>query len=416
MLENTADIRRSNLVDVIRAIHGSARTTRKAIATEKDLSFATVANIVTSLIRAGLVRESGLRRQGTGRPTAELALNPELGFLLGVDIAETYVHVETFDAALLTIGSTTVALDPQQNGAASVATKIKQVIAQEVNRTGIPAERILGVGVSAPGLVDPIGGASVFAPNWAWHNVPLLELLKDAVDAPLTLDNPLKALVVAEQWSGFGRGVDDFAVLSIGTGVGAGLSIGGRLHRGRTNSAGEWGHSVLVADGRGCRCGSNGCVEAYIGAPGILETLRELDPTSPLLRGDDQTASMTALAVAIAAGDPTAQEVLARTGHFLGITIANIVNILNPELVIISGWVVDTLGQALLEAARPAAKRHALAVPMGATRIERQEIGRNGVSLGAGTLALEHYLDSLSDVPPSGRTSTKTHPELADRR
>ena len=405
MLKSAAEIRRANTFDVIRAIHALPSLTRKDIAADIDLSFATISSIVSNLIAHDVVHETGTKRQATGRPTAQLALNGEHGLLLGVDIAETYVHVETFDSSLTSLSSTELPLDPHQNGAKSVTRQVREAIEQELARGESSSRRILGVGVSAPGQVDSVGGTSVFAPNWDWHNVPLLSLLRNVVDAPLTLDNPLKAMATAELWSGSGRNFDDFAVLNIGTGVGAGIAIGGQVFRGRTNSAGEWGHTVLVAGGRACRCGSTGCVEAYIGAPGIMQTLREIDPASPLRHGSDQTATIKSIRSGLEQGDETAAQVLERTAYFLGIAMSNLVNMLNPELVVLSGWVVKTLGEDLLTAARPHISAHILATPAMAVKFEIQQIGGNAVSLGAATGALENYLDSINDVTVSDRSS-----------
>ena len=123
MRDSAADIRRTNTFDVIRTIHALPEATRKVIATENNLSVATVSSIIADLIGSDLVREIGIRRQTTGRPTAQLALNPDHGILLGVDIAETYVHVDTFDSSLQLLSSTELPLDPHQNGARSVASR-----------------------------------------------------------------------------------------------------------------------------------------------------------------------------------------------------------------------------------------------------------------------------------------------------
>lgn len=413
MPASAAEIRRLNTCDVIRAIHALPSPTRKRIAAGSNLSFATISSIVASLIANDLVHEVAIRRQATGRPTAELALNDKHGVLLGVDIAETYVHVETFDSSLTSLSSTELVLDAHKNDARSVTQRVRDAIEQELGRYEGSGRRILGVGVSAPGQVDSVGGTSVFAPNWDWHNVPLLSMLRNAVDAPLTLDNPLKAMAIAELWSGSGRNVDNFVVLNIGTGVGAGIAMNRQVFRGRTNSAGEWGHTVLVADGRACRCGSRGCVEAYVGAPGIMQSLREIDPSSQLLHDGDQTSTLRALRRALDDGDAIAAQVLERTAHALGIAISNIVNMLNPELVVLGGWVVAVLGEVLLDAARPHITTHALATPLMATKFEIQQIAGNAVSLGAATSALEGYLDSLNDVTASAVRSAASRLEVA---
>lgn len=208
-----------------------------------------------------------------------------------------------------------------------------------------------------------------YAPNWDWHDVPLLELLAEHIAYPLYLDNPLRACAVAELWFGAARGRGDAVVVNLGTGVGAGLVLGGGVHRGVSNSAGEWGHTTLVLDGRLCHCGNHGCVETYVGAPGIMLNLRELSPRSPLLHPEDQTATIDALARGVAAQDPVALKVVRDTARYLGAGISDLVNLLNPEVVVLSSWVAATLGEPLLKEVREAVARHALKRPFAATEI-----------------------------------------------
>ncbi|CAM5432005.1 N-acetylmannosamine kinase [Streptomyces alboniger] len=246
-----------------------------------------------------------------------------------------------------------------------VVAAVGSVVAQ----AGIEGARVLGVGVSVPGQVDRATGISEYAPNWDWHDVPLLDLLTEYIAYPLYLDNPLRACAVAELWFGAARGRGNAVVVNLGTGVGAGLVLGGGLHRGVSNSAGEWGHTTIVLDGRPCRCGNHGCVETYVGAPGIMLNLRERRPDSALLHPEDQTATVAALARGMVEHDPVAIEVVRDTARYLGAGIADLVNVFNPEVVVLSSWVAAALGEPLLAEVREAVARHALPRPMAATEI-----------------------------------------------
>jgi predicted NBD/HSP70 family sugar kinase len=321
-----------------------------------------------------------------------VSVRPAGGVLVGVDVAETYVHVELFDAALTVLATVEEELHPAENRPEQVVGHIVSGVRAVVERT----DRVLGVGVSVPGQVDRGGGVSVFAPNWDWHDVPLRSVLAQRLNLPLYLDNPLRAAVVAELWFGAGRGRDDVVVLNLGTGVGAGLAFHGSLYRGATNSAGEWGHTTLVIDGRQCHCGSRGCVETYVGAPGIMQHLRELDPCSPMLSADDQTATIDALARGYEAGDPVAAKVIGETARYLGIAIAGMVNLANPEVIVLSSWVAARLGSPLLAEVREVVERHALRRPLTATEITLCGLAGNPVSLGAATFALEGFLTAIT--------------------
>ncbi|MEU9835101.1 ROK family protein [Streptosporangium sp. NPDC048047] len=401
----TSDIRKANRLDVLRRIYAAGSISRQEIAGACELSFATIANVVNDLLTAGVVVEDRFRESGGGRPRAILTPNAQRGLLVGVDVAETYVHVELFDLALRRLHATEHPITPEINQPEDLAGHIAAAIEALLSECGAERADVRGVGVSVPGQVAPRHGVSVFAPGWNWHDVPLLAILQDRIGLPLYLDNPLMASTVAELWFGAGREADNLVCVTIGTGVGAGVAIHGSLYRGTTNSAGEWGHSVLMFDGRTCRCGSSGCVEAYVGAPGIMATLAESDPSHALLRGGDQTAFITGLA---SADDPRAVAAMSRTARLLGAALANLVNVLNPEAVVLSSWVARRLGPRLLPEVAEAMAAHALDRPATAARLLLSDIPGNPVSLGAATFALEGFLDeavSSAGATISGRSS-----------
>ncbi|MDG4831332.1 ROK family protein [Solwaraspora sp. WMMD1047] len=409
MKRTSRDIRVANRFEVLRQIIGAAIVSRQEVASQSGLSLATVSNLVGELLELGLLVEVGFQDSGGGRPRGLVSVNPAGGVLVGVDVAETYVHVEAFDTGLAVLATAEEHLHQTENRPEQVVGHIVSGIRSVIAAAGVAADRVLGVGISVPGQVDREGGVSIFAPNWDWHDVPLRSLLA-SVDLPLYLDNPLRASVVAELWFGAGRGRDDVAVLTLGTGVGAGLAFGGVLYRGATNSAGEWGHTTLVLDGRPCHCGARGCVETYVGAPGIMQHLRERDRASPMLRPDDQTATIDALAEGIAAGDPVALDVLAETARYLGVAVADLVNLVNPEVIVLSSWVAARLGPALLPVVRDEVARHALRRPLAATEITLGRVAGNPVSLGAATFALEGVLAGIGMPTRPGRHARPAAP------
>jgi predicted NBD/HSP70 family sugar kinase len=389
------DIRLANRFAVMRHIVASSPVSRKEVANTTGLSIATVSDLVGELLELGLLAEVGREDSGGGRPRGLVAVKPDGGAVIGVDVAETYVHVELFNPTLNLLARAEEELHPYENHPEQVVSHIVSGVRAVMVEAGVAPERVLGTGVSVPGQVDPEGGVSVFAPNFDWHDVPLHRLIAAELSVPVYLDNPLRASAVAELWFGAARGRDDVAVITLGTGVGAGLAVGGSLYRGATNSAGEWGHTNLVLDGRQCHCGSQGCLETYVGAPGIMQNLREVAPESPLLHPDDQTATIEALARALAAGDPTAETVIRTTGRYLGVGVADLINLYNPQVIVFSSWVANLLGPYLLPEVRAAAGRYALPRPFAAAEITLCSIDHNPVSLGAATFALERFLATV---------------------
>ena len=393
MAKRTArDIRRNHRQEVLRQVIAASPISRRQLAQATGLSVATIANLVGELQERGMLAEVGFEDSAGGRPRGLLAVKADGGALIGVDVAETYVHAELFDLGLTVKARHDRRLAPGETRPQDIAQYIAASVRAVLREARIASSRVLGVGVSVPGQVEREGGRSVFAPNWGWRDVPLRDLLLEQLDFPLYLDNPLKAYAIAELWFGAARGCDDAAVLVLGTGVGAGIAVGGTVYRGVTNGAGEWGHTTLVLDGRPCHCGARGCVEAYVGAPGIIQTMREIEPDSPLIL-EDQTTSIEALARGLAVGDPVARETLRRTAHYLGAAVATLVNLLNPQVVVLGSWVAASLGLPLLEAVRESVQEHALAHLLADTEIVPSPIASNPVSLGAATLALEGALD-----------------------
>lgn len=389
------DIRIANRYEVLRQIIAESPTSRQRVAAVTGLSVATVATLVSELLELRMITEVGFEDSAGGRPRGLVAVNTSGGALIGVDIAETYVRAELFGLGLNVLARAVEDIRPGESRPEQVVSHVAAAVGSVMAQAGIEGARVLGVGVSVPGQVDRATGIAEYAPNWDWHDVPLLDLLSEYIAYPLYLDNPLRASAVAEMWFGAARGNGEAVVVNLGTGVGAGLVLGGGLYRGVSNSAGEWGHTTLVLDGRPCHCGNHGCVETYVGAPGIMLNLRELSPQSPLLHLEDQTATIDALARGVAANDPVAVKVVRDTARYLGASIAHLVNLLNPEVIVLSSWVAARLGEPLLHEVREAVARHALPRPMAATEIVLSPIPTDPVCLGAATFALEGALQSV---------------------
>jgi predicted NBD/HSP70 family sugar kinase len=188
--------------------------------------------------------------------------------------------------------------------------------------------------------------------------------------------------------------------VNLGTGVGAGIVLEGTILRGATNFAGEWGHSLLALDGRRCRCGRRGCVEAYVGAAGIQETLAGIAPAHPLAAVPMQREFIAALATALEppSPDPAVTETLERTARYLGSAIADLVAIVNPEMITLTGWTAWALGDHLV----PAVRRRVLAEAPGDSAadlaIEVSTVRGNSVATGIATIALERFLSDVGLV------------------
>ncbi|QEO14211.1 ROK family transcriptional regulator [Agromyces intestinalis] len=387
------DIRSDSRLDVLHAVLSAGETTRNEIAQATGLSTATVATVVGELIAEGIVAETKVTVGRIGRPTATLGMNADRGRVVGIDVAETYVSAVMFDTALNQIASVEDTRDEQDQDPDSVVEGIGRVLDRVLEENGVSRRDVLGVGVALPGLVQGPSGVSVVVPHWTWHRVEL-DRLRERLGLPLVIDNPLRVIATAELWLGRGRYCSSMATINLGTGVGAGIVLEGRVLRGATNSAGEWGHSLLVLDGRPCRCGRRGCVEAYIGAPGIQQTLREIDPTHPLADLELQRDFIAAMAEAADGPepDPAVRETIARTAYYLGSALADLVAVVNPEIVTLTGWTTWALGDHLLLPTREHVREQAPGRSAHDLQLVVSTVGGNSVATGVATIALERFL------------------------
>ena len=399
--KSSKDIRNESRFMVLRTVYAHHTVTRAEISAETGLSPATVTTLVGELVEEGVLREAGQVSSQGGRPTATFQANPSRGALLAVDVAETYVRVGLFDISLARLDQERVELAPGAPSIDTVAEHIRVCTDALLWRHPELDCEVLGAGISLPGQVDPVRGVDVFAPNWDWHEVPLMDALEQAVPVPIRIDNPLMALATGELWFGAGRHFRHFVAVNLGTGVGAGIIVDGQLLRGRGNSAGEWGHTTLMWGGRRCRCGRTGCIEAYVGVEGIRATLAEISPEHELLEVTHHRDFIERLMRAEAAGDAQAQQVLLRTGDHLAAGIGNLVNLLNPEHVSVLGWITRYAGSELHDRVRDRIAQECLPGPSSTLSIEFTEADGEGVSLGMAVLALEGFLERVGLPSPS---------------
>ncbi|MFD8812133.1 ROK family protein, partial [Streptomyces sp. NPDC059627] len=263
-----------------------------------------------------------------GRPATLIEVRAERALFAGVKVTGEELIGVLADLTARPLASHRVALDSRDVGTVVLA------IARLVDRLRVAADlegedAVHGIGVTISGDVDSRLGTVQYSPFLNWRRVPLAQLVEEATGTPTVIENDVRALTVAEQWFGAGVGVSIFALVTVGAGIGAGLSIGGRVVSGAHGVAGEIGHLPVSGVERVCTCGNTGCVEAVASTHAIAEQARQATG-DPKLTMDD--------AVHLAhAGDPTVRAVFARAGHAVGLALACVANLIGPERIIISG-------------------------------------------------------------------------------
>jgi predicted NBD/HSP70 family sugar kinase len=380
------DLRRENRSALLWSLYFSQPRSRQELSDATGLSPASVSNVVRELLDESIVIEAGSVDSDGGRPRVLLEMNPEHGYVIGVDIGETRVRVELFDLAMTERAKADYRLNPRKHDVGVVVERILDGLNAVLADSGIEPAVILGVGVGVPGIVQQVPEVLVHGQTYGWNAVPLERLLRAGTDLPLQFENGAKTMGQAELWFGAGRGARNAVVALVGSGVGASLISGGSTYRGATSSAGEWGHTKIVLGGRTCRCGSAGCLEAYVGAEAILERYGRAIP------GNDEESALAEL-IGEADTSPLAAAILDETAGYLGAGIANLINLFNPERIILGGWAGLMLGGRLLPAIRDAAREQSLRHPFAATSIELGRLGPEAVALGAATLPVERFLN-----------------------
>jgi glucokinase len=266
---------------------------------------------------------------------------------LGIDIGGTNLVV----GAVAEDGSALHALRSEptrsEEGSDAVLRRLGatgRAVMDETRKT-VPGAEFVGVGAGAPGPLDTKRGVVLLTPNLGWVNLPLRQLLQDALGAPARIDNDANCAVLGEWWMGAARGAKHVIGITIGTGIGGGIIVDGRLYHGASDCAGEIGHTTVEVNGRRCKCGNYGCLEAYASGPAIARRAVEAIEAgqSSKLPGyvNGELEKITAQTVYQAAhdGDELAEEVVGDTAKFLGAGIANMINIFNPEIVVVFGGV-----------------------------------------------------------------------------
>lgn len=314
-------------------------------------------------------------------------------YVVGIDIGGTNIVVGTVaeDGSELVglVSEPTIA----DQGAEAVLGRIVKLARASI--AAASGKKIAGVGIGSPGPLDTRTGIVLLTPNLGWTNFPVRDRVGEALGLPATLDNDANCAIFGEWWRGAARGVQHVVGLTIGTGIGGGIVLGGEIYHGASDMAGEIGHMTIDLNGRRCKCGNYGCLEAYASGPAIAARAVEgiqagVDTGLPkYVQGD--LSKITAQLVYEAAndGDEFALEVVHDTAHFLGAGVANIINIFNPQVVVIVGG-VTLAGERLFTPLRSEVKRRAFKPAVDVCRIVPGELTGTAGVYGAAAVFMRH--------------------------
>ena len=317
---------------------------------------------------------------------------PSNKYVIGVDVGGTKLAVGAMPAdgsrEIAIRSELTLAAEGSDAVVARIGRMVNEVIAATMLETGANRGAFLGVGIGSPGPLDRVKGLVITTPNLGWTNFPLRDRVSAVVGLPATLDNDANCATLGEWWVGAAKGARHVVGMTIGTGIGGGLILNGELYHGASDVAGEIGHTTIDSTGRRCKCGNYGCLEAYASGPATAERAREAlaggEPSSLIALSGGDPSNITAQMVyeASKAGDALAYQVVQETARFIGTAIANLLNIFNPEVVVLAGGVVQA-GDQLFAPLRAEVRRRAFKPAVDACRIVPGALGGSAGVVGA---------------------------------
>lgn len=323
---------------VLEQIRACGQISRSEVAKELGISPASVSAIVSGLVAEGLVTEieGAPRESGRGRPPVALKIVPEAGFVVGINLRSGLMTAVVLDFAGNEVANVTVGSDHSRLDLDAITERIDAGFAGVLAKAGLAPADIAATGIGIPGYVQEVTGLVYWSPILKLRNVNLGDLLSNRLNCPVFLDNDVNLLALAELWFGVGRGLSDFAVVTIEQGVGMGSVQGGRIFRGARGLGLELGHTTMQIDGALCRCGQRGCLEAYVADYALVrEASTALDWENNPVPSPAQMIEI--LFDQAKAGNQEAQLIFRRAGRYLSAGMANMIRLFDPELVILSG-------------------------------------------------------------------------------
>ncbi len=396
---NSSVMKSHNVRAILMALLRYEAVPRVRLAQMTGVSPTTITNLINELLQQGVVAEDDIApingRRAVGRPQTDLRLVPDSRFALSIHFDVDAVKIALTNLYGQSLSSGQIGLkrgDSPDQILSEIETAVRAVIAE----SGVDIRLILGAGVGASGLVDPYSGVNKIAPNLDWHDVPLRDELSKRLHLPVAIDNNVRAMALGEMMFGAGRESYTLAFVYSRVGVGAGFVVGGQIYRGSGAGAGEIGHTTIIPDGGDlCGCGNTGCLETLVSEPAIVRAAQGLAAQHPrsiladaLAQGDGTPIAQVFAAARL--GDVETRKLLEQRAHYMGIALANLVNILNPELIVMGG--IFAQGKdLLLPTVEKTMRRRAFAglgeqVALQTTRFE----GQAGV-VGAAALALNTF-------------------------
>ncbi|NLA57995.1 MAG: ROK family transcriptional regulator [Firmicutes bacterium] len=401
---NVIDLQDQNLMHLLEIMRDHDDVSRQDLAEISGLSPAGVSKLVGLLIAKGIVYEDALVSRGRGRRAITLRINENAMYAVGVRFARHYVKCGLFNVKGELISSCYETL-----GTVSVQETvdvIQELIARTLEDSGDARERVVGIGISAPGpLLAREGKIALISNLPGWRDISLVHMIHRRFGIPTLIEHDANVSVLAERWFGKGKLSDNLVYIAAGRGVGAGILVNGSIYSGKSNVAGEIGHTTINYNGPVCDCGNKGCLEMYCSSLAFARQAKEI-AAAKKPAGWPAASRLTAEAVfeLAKAGDGEALELVRRAGRFMGIGVVNVINAYNPDMIILGDEMAQA-GEPWLEAIKEVVRERVIEELRKETTIELSELEVEPAFLGAGTLVIKKVFENLSQLPTNALVS-----------
>ena len=379
-------MKKLNVSLILQTIREDGPISRAQIAEDTDLTAATISKITRELIEVDLIKEGTIGKSSGGRPPIMLELNAKAGYLIGINLGPGLLEVilTNLDGEIINKQSKEIEIIEQE----IVLNKVKKMIRDVIKASKIDNDKLMGIGIALHGMVDSDKGESIFAPFYGWHYVQIREFFAKEFSVPVFIENDVRAMALGEKWFGVAEDVDDFLILYVGNGIGSGIMIDGNLYRGVNYSAGEIGHVIIDNDGPQCSCGKFGCLESLASDIASVNRMNKLLE----MKGHNKMEDLTMEQICELAnqGDDLALQVLEEKINYLGTGISNLLNILDPKMVVICG-AINNASALLFSYLKKIINKQALNTSAVNLKLKTTSLGENSATIGAITLVLNEF-------------------------
>ena len=403
---------------ILQLIHSGMNNSRLELARQADLSPSSITAIVQRLIKKGLVIESEPATSQLGRRPIPLQVRGDAAYLVGVDLGSFFLRIVITDVNGEIVYRSQARTD-MKVGRERVLERTFLSIHQAIRESNLPPKLIKGIGIAHSGVIDSEAGVVLSYPRPGqmaeWRNVPLRELFEKEFDLPCLLEDSVRTSTIAEKCFGAGRELSNFLYIDVGMGIGAGIFLDGRLYRGAGGRAGEFGHITVNESGPLCSCGNTGCLETVASCAAIIQNVRtaiEKGIDSRIREatgGDLDKVSIELIAQAATDDDSLAYRILQRSASYIGIGLANLVNLLNPRVVIFGGALFREIPQLIADPLRRIIKQRSLEKSAQEVQLVVSTLGGEASALGAARLIAEKIIDDLYLHWSSHGTDSASH-------